>query len=61
MAEIRKITLSKVICENCDEVTNVQRAMYVLIPLYWMFHKGGLISVIVTLELELKSTQHFGR
>ena len=30
MAEIRKITLSKVICENCDEVTNVQRAMYVL-------------------------------
>ena len=31
LAEIRKITLSKVICENCDEVTNVQRAMYVLI------------------------------
>ena len=30
LAEIRKITLSKVICENCDEVTNVQRAMYVL-------------------------------
>ena len=36
LAEIRKITLSKVICENCDEVTNVQRAMYVLIPIYWM-------------------------
>ena len=28
LAEIRKITLSKVICENCDEVTNVQRAMF---------------------------------
>ena len=24
LAEIRKITLSKVICDNCDQVTNVQ-------------------------------------
>ena len=56
LAEIRKITLSKVICENCDEVTNVQRAMYVLIPLYWVFHEGGLISFIVTVELKLNST-----
>ena len=28
LAEIRKITLSKVICDNCDQVTNVQRAMF---------------------------------
>lgn len=28
LAEIRKITMSKVICDNCDQVTNVQRAMF---------------------------------
>ena len=28
LAEIRKVTLSKVICNNCDQVTNIQRAMF---------------------------------
>ena len=28
LAEIRKVTLSKLMCENCDQVSSVQRGMF---------------------------------
>ena len=28
LAEIRKVTLSKIMCENCDQITSVQRGMF---------------------------------